>query len=282
MSILSDYFSNPLTGGLDAMGMDTGSMFGGGGINFNFDKYNRRLNKALTKRGLSGWDPLMTSSRNQMSSWMDYDPTLNPVTGTGSITGSGMGAILDALARNSYQNVEGAINKQANVGREAAIDELSRRGIVTSSEAPASMSVLEGQRLDQIRNAAQNIEGQRLQGQMQIPGMLQGIGNFGAQGQQQLINNIFQRFGLAGQLAGGEMQAQMMNNQMGSQGLQSLFQLGQAAGSFLPLLNGGGTGSAPVAPMNAQAGVPFFNIEEGYAEAEDPFHSPYTGQYVPH
>jgi HAMP domain-containing protein len=236
MSMLSDYFSNPMTGGLDLMGVDTGSMFGGGGVNYDFGKYNKMLSKALNKRGLGGMDSLMGSARNQMSSWMDYDPTLNPVTGTGSITGSGMGAILDALARNSYQNVETAVNKQANVGREAAIDELSRRGIVTSSEAPASMSVLESQRLDQINNAAQNIEAQRLQGQMQIPGMLQGIGNFGAQGQQQLINNIFQRFGLAGQLAGGGMQAQAMNNQAGAQGLNSLFQLGQATGSYLPMM----------------------------------------------
>lgn len=231
MSTLTDL----LGGGFGMASEGLGDMFGGGDFNYDPRKYYSMIQKSLGKNGLTGEDPMMGSARGQLMDWMNYDPNANPVTGTGSITGNGMGAILDAMARNSYQNVETAVNKQANVGREAAIDELSRRGIVTSSEAPASMSVLEGQRLDQIRNAAQNIEGQRLQGQMQIPGMIQGMGNFGAQGQQRQIQNLFSQYGLAGQLAGGGMQAQQMNAQMGNQGLNSLFQLGQAAGTMIPM-----------------------------------------------
>jgi hypothetical protein len=202
------------------------------------------IKNALRGQGLLNEDPMMNSAQGQINSWMNYDPNANPVTGTGSITGSGMGAILDALARNSYQNVEGAVNKQANVGREAAIDELSRRGIVTSSEAPASMSVLEGQRLDQIRNAAQNIEGQRLQGQMQIPGMLQGIGNFGASAQQRLIGNTMNRFSMVNQMDQIDMQRRAQQQQAAAQQQAAYGQLGSSLGSMVGMAAGSFAGPA--------------------------------------
>jgi hypothetical protein len=217
-------------------------------------KAMRKIRRALMEQGALGEAPMMSDAQNQLSQWMNYDPTLNPVTGTGSITGSGMGAILDALARDSYQNVEAAINKQANVGREAAFDELSRRGIVTSSEAPAAMSVLEGQRLDQIRNAAQNIEAQRLQGQLAIPGMLQQMGNFGASAQQRLFDNTMARFSMRNQMKQIEQMKKARKAQEDAAGMAAYGQLGQAIGTGVGYLAGGPLGAALGGQLGNMAG----------------------------
>jgi len=79
----------------------------------------------------------------------------------GALSSLYQGQIPDFLSRQAAQQlrtVQEAINWQANLSREAVLEELRKRGILRSSEAPQSLSLLEAERLRNIREAAAQIQ----------------------------------------------------------------------------------------------------------------------------
>ena len=216
--------------GLDGGGIDTPDQ-----ADINKSKRSVR-NFTLGRHGERTSNPLLDQAMSYLNNFFSYDPMANMSTGTGQIQGTGPSAILDAMARQSYQTASGAINEQANQGLDRISDQLASRGILRSSETPQAMGTMEGQRINAIQRAAGGIEQNRLAGQMQMPGMAMQMGQFGqGEAQRQFGNRMGiyntamnQTFGMA-QL---EAQAQQQQAQQDQMQMDSLMGLGQNIGAL--------------------------------------------------
>ena len=242
----------------------------------------QHINKALHKAGMGTTPELTQSSNDWLSQWANYDPNANTATGTNVLTGSGPGAIIDQLARNAYSNVSTAVNDQAQTGRDLGMEALSKRGILNSSEAGNTMSILEAERLRNIRDAGTNIEQQRLSSLMSLPGQAMQIGNYAQNIKQQNLQDILAKYGLVNQTR--QVQAQRDENANGQDAttMQAISGLAQGAGALVGMFAGGPAGAAlgsaagssltnMFLPSTSQynqgsalAGIPSYNIESGY------------------
>ncbi len=167
---------------------------------------------------------------------------------------------IDEIARQSYAQASEQINRQAGMGRDAAMDAMARRGIAHSSETPTALSVLEGKRLQAIGDTASNIERNRMGSQInfasRMPGQLMAMGGYGqAQSQQNIANQLAaidmgQRYTLGiGQLGlqAGQMTEQSNQQDFANQvGMWSA--IGQGVGNIAGLGATGGMGGGKGGP----------------------------------
>jgi hypothetical protein len=218
--------------------------------------YDWMMGKTGVQTGVPG---LTGSATADLSQWMNYDPSKGAVTGMNALGGQGPSAILDALARNSYQNLQTSVNDQAQAGNNRVIDALAKRGLMRSSQAPAQLSLLEGQRLKSTAQGARDIEGMRLQGQMNIPGQMMGIGSWGQSMQNQQNQTrqgmMSQAMNWAVQREQARQAQQEMDQQAQGAQLAAMGQLGSGIGSIAGFALGG--------PVGAMAGEALGNMIGG-------------------